>query len=64
LAGVDELLPWIAQWFPEDDPDYGGPPADYFEGWLDQQLAELGLTREQLRGWRPPAATRGRRASA
>lgn len=64
LAGIDELLPWIAQWFPDDDPDYGGPPADYFEGWLDQQLAELGLTREQLRGWRPEPARRGRRAGA
>ncbi|CAB4947791.1 unannotated protein [freshwater metagenome] len=63
LAGIDELLPWIAQWFPDDDPDYGGSPADYFEGWLDQQLAELGLTRAELRGWRPAAATRGRRAS-
>jgi hypothetical protein len=62
LAGVLELLPWIQQWHPDSDPLYGGPPGRYFENWLDGQLAELGVTRENLRSWRPPAATRGRRA--
>jgi hypothetical protein len=62
LAGVLELLPWIHQWHPESDPLYGGPPGRYFENWLDGQLAELGVTRENLRTWRPLAVTRGRRA--
>lgn len=62
LAGVLELLPWIHQWHPESDALYGGPPARYFEGWLDGQLAELAITRDTLRSWRPPAPTRGRKA--
>ena len=62
LAGVLELLPWIHQWHPDSDALYGGPPGRYFEGWLDGQLAELAITRETLRSWRPPAPTRGRKA--
>jgi hypothetical protein len=64
LAGVLELLPWIHQWHPESDALYGGPPGQYFEGWLDGQLAELAITRDTLRSWRPPAPTRGRKAKA
>jgi hypothetical protein len=64
LAGVLELLPWIHQWYPENDPVYGGVPGQYFEGWLDGQLAELAITRDDLRAWRPPAPTRGRKAKA
>jgi hypothetical protein len=61
LGGIDELLPWIHQWHPAVDADYGGPPGAFFESWLDQQLAELSLTREVLRAWRPPESARSRR---
>jgi hypothetical protein len=64
LAGVLELLPWIHQWHPDTDPLFGGPPGQYFENWVDGQLAELGVTREALRSWRPSAPTRGRRVKA
>ena len=64
LAGVLELLPWIHQWHPDSDPLYGARPAQYFEGWLDGQLAELGLRVTHLRAWRPPGPTRGRKAKA
>ena len=64
LAGVLELLPWIHQWHPESDPLFGGPPGAFFEGWLDGELASLGVTRETLRAWRPPTPTRGRKATA
>lgn len=64
LAGVLELLPWIHQWHPDSDPLFGGPPGQYFESWLDGQLAELAITRDTLRAWRPPAPTRGRKAKA
>jgi hypothetical protein len=64
LAGIDELLPWIHQWHADVDPEYGGPPGAFFENWLDQQLVELSLTRDTLRGWRPPESTRGRRVRA
>ena len=61
LAGVLELLPWIHQWHPDSDPLFSSPPGTFFESWLDGQLAELAITRETLRAWRPPAPTRGRR---
>lgn len=64
LATVLELLPWIHQWHPESDPLFAGTPGAFFEGWLDGQLAELSLTRDTLRAWRPPAPTRGRKAKA
>ncbi|MDA0169811.1 BREX-2 system adenine-specific DNA-methyltransferase PglX [Solirubrobacter taibaiensis] len=65
LTGVLELLPWIHQWHPDTDPDFAGPPGDFFESWLDGQLAELAITRDTLRAWRPVAPVRGRkRASA
>ncbi len=62
LAGVLELLPWIHQWYPESDALYGGPPGQYFESWLDGQLAELAVTRDTLRSWRPSTPVRGKRA--
>lgn len=61
LAGVLELLPWIHQWHPEPDREYGGPPGAFFDAWLDGMMAQLGLTREQLRAWTPPASAGGRR---
>jgi hypothetical protein len=62
LAGVLELLPWVAQWHPEPDPDSGQPLATDLEDFLTDELAQLSLTRDDLRAWRPPATTRGRRA--
>ena len=64
LTGVVELLPWIHHWHPEHDALYGGPPGQYFESWLDGQLTELGITRDTLGAWRPPAPARGRKAKA
>jgi hypothetical protein len=64
LAGVLELLPWIHQWHPDSDALFGGPPGAFFEGWLDGELASLGVTRETLSAWRPPTPTRGRKATA
>jgi len=53
LAGILEFLPWIEQWFPDPDPDYGGPAGEFFTDWLDGELSGLGLTRDELRAWRP-----------
>jgi hypothetical protein len=61
LSGVLELLPWVHQWQPDVLPEFGQTLGDAFEAWLDEQLSAAGLTRENLRAWRPPAATRGRR---
>ncbi len=62
LAGILELLPWVAQWHPEPDPETGEPPARELEDFLADELGALGRTRDYLRAWRPPAPTRGRRA--
>ncbi|MEV0924528.1 BREX-2 system adenine-specific DNA-methyltransferase PglX [Streptomyces spongiicola] len=63
LAGLLELQPWLGQWHNEFDMLYSGSPADFFAGYRHQKQGEHGLTDDDLRGWRPPAATRGRRAA-
>ncbi|WP_406724328.1 BREX-2 system adenine-specific DNA-methyltransferase PglX [Streptomyces sp. GD-15H] len=63
LAGLLELQPWLSQWHNEFDMLYSGSPADFFAGYRHQKQGEHGLTDDDLRGWRPPAATRGRRAA-
>ncbi|MDX3064481.1 MULTISPECIES: BREX-2 system adenine-specific DNA-methyltransferase PglX [Streptomyces] len=64
LAGLLELQPWLSQWHNEFDMLYSGSPADFFAGYRQQKQGEHGLTDDDLRGWRPQAATRGRRAAA
>ncbi|MFE8936542.1 BREX-2 system adenine-specific DNA-methyltransferase PglX [Streptomyces sp. NPDC007872] len=61
LAGLLELQPWLTQWHNEFDGLYGGSPAAFFEGYRAAKQGEHGLTDDDLRDWRPPAATRGRR---
>jgi hypothetical protein len=61
LAGLLELVPWIRQWHNERDPDYGGCRADYFEAFLDGECHALGLTRDELRAWRPPEKGRAKK---
>ncbi|GAA4543124.1 BREX-2 system adenine-specific DNA-methyltransferase PglX [Streptomyces collinus] len=63
LAGLLELQPWLYQWHNEFDLLYSGSPADFFAGYRQQLQGEHGLTDDDLRAWRPPAATRGRRAA-
>ncbi|MET8806389.1 BREX-2 system adenine-specific DNA-methyltransferase PglX [Streptomyces sp. NPDC004546] len=63
LAGLLELQPWLYQWHNEFDMLYSGSPADFFAGYRQQKQGEHGLTDDDLRAWRPPAATRGRRAA-
>ncbi|MFC4468443.1 BREX-2 system adenine-specific DNA-methyltransferase PglX [Streptomyces xiangluensis] len=63
LAGLLELQPWLYQWHNEFDMLYSGSPADFFAGYRQQKQGEHGLTDDDLRNWRPLAATRGRRAA-
>lgn len=63
LAGLLELQPWLYQWHNEFDMLYSGSPADFFAGYRQQKQGEHGLTDDDLRSWRPPATTRGRRAA-
>ncbi|WP_436786732.1 BREX-2 system adenine-specific DNA-methyltransferase PglX [Yinghuangia sp. YIM S10712] len=61
LAGLLELQPWLTQWHNEFDPMYGGSPAAFFDGYRKTQQGDRHLTDDDLRAWRPPAATRTRR---
>ncbi len=63
LAGIAELVPWIQQWHNDPDPEHGTRMGDYLDGFVDEECRSLGLTREALANWRPPAsaARRGRK---
>ncbi|WP_343708199.1 BREX-2 system adenine-specific DNA-methyltransferase PglX [Mycobacterium sp.] len=63
VAGLVELEPWLAQWHSEIEPQFGASPASVITGVIDQYLARMEKTRDQVTEWTPPAATRGRRAS-
>jgi hypothetical protein len=55
LAGLDQLLPWIHQWHPEIDPEFGETAGQSFQTMLEHDAHELGLTIEDIRNWTPPA---------
>jgi hypothetical protein len=63
LAGLLELVPWVRLWHNEDDPEYGGRRGDYFDTFLDGECHALGLTREDLRAWRPAEKSKGKKAA-
>jgi hypothetical protein len=53
LAGLVELEPWLHQWHDDPDPLFGGSPAGFMTGFIDDQLAALGKTRDDCKAWRP-----------
>lgn len=61
LAGLAEQLPWVMQWHNDFDASLGRRVGDAYGDFLSGQLAELGLSTEDLAEWRPLEATRGRR---
>ncbi|WNG83726.1 BREX-2 system adenine-specific DNA-methyltransferase PglX [Mycobacterium sp. ITM-2016-00316] len=63
VAGLVELEPWLAQWHSEIEPQFGASPASVISGVVDQYLARMEKTRDQVTAWTPPVATRGRRPS-
>ncbi|MEP7124751.1 MAG: restriction endonuclease, partial [Byssovorax sp.] len=65
LAGLLELIPWIKQWHNEPSDEYGGLRlGEFFDSFLDGECRGLGLTRDDLRAWRPEAKKRGKAAAA
>ena len=66
LACLIELLPWLKQWHNEVDPEFGVPMGDYFEGFLQEESRNLGLTLADIKAWQPPqrAARRPRTSGA
>ena len=63
LAGLLELLPWLKQWHAEPMPDFDTTFFEAYDAFLDTELRDLSLTRDDLRAWRPPENKRGRRAT-
>jgi len=61
VAALDEVLPWVEQWHPDVAPGLGQPLAAFYRGQIDQVLASIGATIDDVRAWAPPAPTRGRR---
>ena len=64
LAGLDELVPWLQQWHNDYDSALGHRLGDYYADYLVSECNRLGLSVEELRGWRPPKKRRGRRKKA
>ncbi len=66
LAGLLELVPWLEQWHNEIDPAYGERMGAYYRGFVQDEARALGLTLDDLRGWKPTvtAARRGRKKAA
>jgi hypothetical protein len=64
LAGLDQLLPWIHQWHPEVDPEFGETAGQSFQTMLEHDAHELGLTLEEIRAWEPPKRKNGGRRKA
>jgi len=64
LAGLDQLLPWIHQWHPEVDPEFGETAGQSFETMLKADAHELGLTLEDIRNWTPPAKKKAAKKAA
>lgn len=63
LAGLLELLPWLAQWHNDVDPVFGERMGDYYQGFVTEEARAQGFTLDDLRAWKPAATVnaRGRR---
>lgn len=65
LVGVLlELEPWLKQWHDDIDARSGVSPATAIAGITSTLLGRLGIGRDQVAAWRPPAPTRGRRSAS
>jgi hypothetical protein len=64
LAGLQQLLPWIHQWHPEIDKEFGETAGKSYESMLEHDALELGLTLEDIRTWQPPAKVSKAKAKA
>ena len=64
LAGLLELLPWLKQWHDEPMPDFDTTFFEAYDAFLENELRELSLTRDDLTAWRPAEKKKGRRRAA
>lgn len=61
LAGLAELIPWLQQWHNDLDPEFNERMGDFFDVFLQGQLHQHGLTRDDLERWTPPTIRHARR---
>jgi len=62
VAGLAELQPWVEQWHSDIHPVYGQSLATFCREQLAECSRQVNKSVEELAAWRPPAATRGRKA--
>jgi hypothetical protein len=60
IAGLAELQPWVDQWHGEVHPLYGVSLAAFCAEELARRAAQVSMTGEELRWWRPEKKGRGR----
>jgi hypothetical protein len=51
-------LPWIHQWHPEINPEFGDTAGQSYQNLLENDAHELGLTLDDIRNWTPPEKPR------
>jgi hypothetical protein len=61
LAGLRQLLPWIHQWHPEIDKEFGETAGQSYQAMLENDAHELGLTLDDIRSWKPEMKPRNTR---
>jgi len=61
LGCLIELQPWLRQWHHDLDPEFNQRMDEVFDGFVTEQLKNLGLTEAQVRAWEPAAKASGGR---
>ncbi|WNO65378.1 BREX-2 system adenine-specific DNA-methyltransferase PglX [Streptomyces sp. AM2-3-1] len=64
LAGLQEAMPWVHQWYDEFDAEWDGNPAEEFQSALNLGRTERRLSEADLRAWRPEKKRGGRKKAA
>jgi hypothetical protein len=64
VAGLVELQPWVEQWHGDVHPTYGVSLAAFCTEELTRRAAQVGMTIDQLRWWRPEKKQRKGRGKA
>ena len=62
LAVIREYLPWLKQWHNDIDPEYNERLGDFYETFVQSQLAHFGLAQDDLRRWAPAGSPAPRRS--
>lgn len=56
LAGLDQLVPWLKQWHNEFSEEFGEKPGDAIDAFVTAAAADLRVSRESIRAWKPEQA--------